>query len=132
MSISSASVLKDGTVATTGGTATSMITLDKGNGHKVLIDDGAAFNLQSTIDFSVKSPKVSSSAPGGYTQGRNSVYLRVPLSLDNGNRTVNTAQISISCDPETTDAERLTMRVYLAQLLVDSDFTVFWDDQGIE
>lgn len=131
MTISTASVLKDGTVATTSGTATSL--LSKGNTllqHNCILDDGAVFALQSSLQFTTKEPKASESAPNGYTQGRNSVYLKAPLSLDNGKTTVNTGSISIACDSETTAAEKLTMRVYLAQILVDPDFTDFWDKQS--
>lgn len=133
MSISSASVLKDGTVATTGGTATAF--LSKGTSlvqHNALIDDGAIFALQSEVQFSIKEPKVSAAAPNGYTQARNTVYYKRPVVLDNGNSTVNTASITIANDPEMTAAEKLTDRVYLAQLLVDPDFTDFWDKQGLD
>jgi len=132
MALSNSAVLKDGTVATTGGTSVSLLT--KGTSlsqHNLMIDDGAEFQLQATTDFSVKAPKVSASAPNGYTQARTSVFLRQPLLLDNGEYTTCTGSISISVDPEMTDAEKLTMRVYLAQLLVDSDFTDFWDNQAI-
>lgn len=130
MSLSNSAVLKDGTVATTGGTSTNLLT--KGQNltqHNLMIDDGAEFQLQATVDFTVKAPKVSVSAPNGYTQARNSAFLKQPLLLDNGEYTTCTGSISISCDPEMTAAEKLTMRVYLAQILVDSDFTAFWDDQ---
>lgn len=133
MSISSASVLKDGTVATTGGTATAL--LSKGTSltqHNCLLDDGATFALQSEVQFSIKEPKVSATAPNGYTQVRNVVFVKVPVVLDNGNSTVNTANITMAFDPEMTAAEKLSVRVYLAQLLTDSDFTDFWDKQGLD
>lgn len=132
MAISSASVLKDGTVSTTGGTATSLASLGNTLGqHNCYFDDGSEFLAQSNIDFTVKAPKVSATAPNGYTQARNTVLIKVPLALDNGSVTVNTVRIDFASDIEMTDAERLTMRVYAAQILSDSDFTEFWDNQSL-
>lgn len=132
MSISTSSVLVGGTVATTGGTATTMI--EKGNtldNQKVILDDSAEFINATLIDFSVRDPKVNSGAPNGYTQARSSVKLSVPLALDNGNRTVNTVTIQLSVDPETTDAEVDAIRVLAAQLIHDSDFDEFWQKQSL-
>jgi hypothetical protein len=53
------------------------------------------------------------------------------LALDNGNRTVNTFTLSLSVDPETTDAEIESMLVLAAQLLHDSDFSDFWKKQSL-
>jgi hypothetical protein len=132
MSIESSAVLVDGTVATTGGTNTSVITKGQSlDSHKVILDDGAEFIDTSTIDFSIKDPKVNSGSPNGYTQARSSVKLSVPLALDNGNRTVNTFTLSLSVDPETTDAEIESMLVLAAQLLHDSDFSDFWKKQSL-
>jgi len=129
MSITSASVLVDGTVATTGGTATTM--LSKGNTldqHKVILDDGSEFIAATTIDFAVKEPKVSTSAPNGYTQRRRTVKILSPLALDNGNTTVNSMKIELSCDHEMTAAEITSLKVLAAQLIHDSDFDEFWED----
>jgi hypothetical protein len=134
MSLKTASVLKDGTVATTGGTATTFI--DKGtspqcNSWVGILDDGSEFLAQSSATFTVKDPKVQSSAPNGYTQARSSVVLKVPLALDNGEYTLNTIKIELAVDHETTAAEIATMKVYAAQFLQDSDFTEFWTKQAL-
>jgi hypothetical protein len=132
MSIQSGAVLVGGTVATTGGTSTSFIT--KGgtlDSLKTILDDGAEFIAASTIDYQVKDPKVSTGAPNGYTQARTSVKLQVPLALDNGNRTINTFTLSLSVDPETTDAEVDAMRVLAAQLIHDADFDDLWQKQSL-
>ena len=132
MSISTSSILVDGTVATTGGTATTVITKgDTLNEHRVILDDSSEFAAQTEIRFAVKEPKVNSGAPNGYTQQRNIVSVLKPLALDNGNSTVNSAKVEIACDPETTDAEKLNLRVTLCQLIMDSDFVDFWDKQSL-
>lgn len=126
MSISTASILKDGTVATTGGTAQAFTSLgDTLNQHNAYFD-GSDFLTRSECNFTVKAPKISASAPNGYTQARSTVIMKVPLALDNGSNTVNTIKIEFSSDVETTDAEKQTMIVYAAQLLHDTDFSAFW------
>lgn len=65
-------------------------------------------------EFSVKRPKVSANAPGGYTQMRLTVFAKTPKTLANGNLTYNTRKLEISVDPETTPAE---IEVYLFDLL---------------
>lgn len=132
MTILNASILVDGTVATTGGTATTFVS--KGNtlnAHSAIVDDSSEFIAQSTCNFSIKDPKVSVSSPNGYTQARNTVKFNVPLALDNGNYTVNTLTIQLSVDPETTDAEIESMLVFGAQLLHDSDYSDFWKKQSL-
>ncbi len=131
MAISTSSILVDGTVATTGGTATSVI--QKGNTLDqvvVVLDDGSEFINQTTVTFSIKDPKVNTGAPNGYTQARSNAKITKPLALDNGNRTVNSVNIQLSVDHETTDAEIQNLLVTAAQLLVDSDFSDFWKKQS--
>lgn len=132
MSLVTSSILKDGVVATTGGTATGMIdkggTLEKWEG---ILDDGSEFISQSVCSFTIKDPKVNIGSPNGYTQARSTVTLKVPLLLDNGSYTVNTLSIQLAVDHETTDAEISTMLVYGAQLLADSDFSDFWKKQSL-
>lgn len=133
MSIRSSSILVDGTVAITAGTATGAIS--KGNDlnvHTVVLDDSSEFIDQTVVSFTAKDPKASATAPNGYTQQRQTVKINVPLALDNGNRTVNTVTLTIAVDPETTDAERLSLRVLATNVLNDADFTAFWDDGSLD
>jgi len=132
MALTTASVLKDGTVGTTGGTATGFITKGIALGiYEAIIDDSSEFLTQSTVTFTTKDPKVNAGSPNGYTQARSQVTLKVPLELDNGEHTVNTLRIELSCDHEATDAEIESMLVYGAQFLADSDFSDFWKKQSI-
>jgi len=132
MAIETSSILYDGTVATTGGTATGVIT--KGgtlNQLNVILDNSAEFINQTKIEFTVREPVVNPSAPNGYTQARSAVRMLAPLSLDNTNRTINSLKIELSVDHETTDAEIQSYLVAGAQFLVDSDFSDFWKKQSL-
>ena len=132
MSISTLSILVDGTITASAGTATSVISKGiSGNVHPVILDDSSAFDAQTTYVFTAKEPKVSVSAPNGYTQKRSSVKILKPLALDNGNRTVNTGFVEISVDPETTAAELTTLKVELAQCIMDTDLDDFFEKQSL-
>jgi hypothetical protein len=133
MSIASSSVNIDSSPSFTGGTATTLKTKDNSDGrtHIVFLDDGADLLSQKTAEFSYLPPKVQASAPNGYTQARNKVRIKAPFVLDNGERTTNTITIEVACDYEVTAAERLTLLNWAAQILLDSDYTEFWDDQSI-
>lgn len=129
MTIASSAVLVDGTVAITAGTSTVFETKGiVGNTHNVFLDDGSDLIDLETAKFTVQDHKPQASAPGGYTQARRKIRVNFPRTLANGNRTVDTFDIVMSTDPETTDAERLTMRVLACSFLHESDFLKFWDD----
>jgi hypothetical protein len=79
-----------------------------------------------TYEFSVKEPKVSLTAPNGYTQSRATCLFKAPFILDNGKRTVNTIRIEFACDIELTVAEKTDLLLQASQLLGDTDFGGFW------
>lgn len=132
MTINSSSIPVGATFAPTGGTATTLKTKSANDSrHVAYLDDGATLSGQTTFEFSQKQPKVSVGAPNGYTQARNSTLIKQPFTLDNGNLTVNTIKIEVSCDVELTAAEKLTLRELAAHTLTDSDYTEFWDEQSM-
>jgi hypothetical protein len=130
MPIEGSSIQPDATPAASGGTDTDLKLKDRGQGYvNMILDDGSEFINQVTFTFSFKDPKVSASAPNGYTQARTSVVMRSPLALDNGEYTVNTGRIELAVDHETTNSEVQTMLNCMGQLLCDSDFTEAWAEQ---
>ena len=128
--INNASVPVGTTYTPSGGTATSFKTKSNRDNHIAYLDDGSELIDQVTAEFSVKEAKVLESAPNGYSQARNSVFVRNPLALDNGGRTMNTGSVSLNCDIETTDAEKLAILELLAHFILDSDFAEFWLEQS--
>lgn len=131
MSIENLSVLVGGSVAASGGTATSLISKGAANNpHRLVLDDGAEFSDLTKFSFSVKEPKISLGAPNGYTQARNNLFIAKPLPLDNGGRTVNTFKGEFSWDIETTDAEKLELRVEAAQLIIAAALDDYYNKQS--
>lgn len=132
MTISAGSILKDPTISPSGGTAQSFSSLGGTLERKNVYFDGTQFGSRVEAEFTVKPPRVSASAPNGYTQARETVLIKSPLALDNGNTTINTISITMAADIELTDAENLTMRKYAAQILTDTEFSEFWNGQSVE
>jgi flagellar hook-associated protein FlgK len=93
--------------------------------------NGTDWLTQDRAIFKVKDPKVNTTAPNGYTQGRAEALIRRPMVLDNGNSTFNSVWAGLSCDVETTAAEKLSLRLLAAQLLTQSAFADFYDDLGL-
>lgn len=132
MPINTASVLKDGVVATTGGVATAMSSLGSTLEKHEVFFDGADVRTRSSALFSARAAKPASGAPNGYTQERRKVIVRCPLLLDNTKMTVNTVAIEFAVDVETTQAEIDTLRSYAAQVIADTDFDAFWRSGSVQ
>jgi hypothetical protein len=132
MSLNDASLLESGTVSASGGTALAFeskgMLLDK---NTLFVSADTDLRTRREVDCLVKYPKIQASAPNGYTQARAIVTLKVPLSLDNGAVTVNTIQISMSYDVETSDTEKDDMLTLGAQILSDSDFSGFFKNLSV-
>lgn len=127
MAIKNGAILVDGTVSSTGGTSTTFSEAGGGpDTLNVILNNGAALQSRTTMTFSVKEPRPSNGAPGGFTQARPTIKVLRPKTLANGNRTVNTMTLSLAVDPETTEAEVQSLLVIGAQLFHDSDFQDFW------
>jgi hypothetical protein len=132
MSISNLSVAIGTAIGVTGGTATAVISKGDSLGkHEVVLDDGSAFSDETRISFSTKEPRVSASAPAGYTQKRNTIVVQVPKTLANANTTINSARIEFSVDSETTSAEYDALRELAAQLIFDTDLDQYYNSQAV-
>lgn len=124
MSLNNASVLTGATyVAPSGGTALPFGSTGLRNNTNVLYATGDSdLRTRRTITCAVKEPKTSVSAPNGMTQARASLVFKSPLTLDNGNITVNTVRIEFAYDVETSVAEIDELKIIASQLIGDSDF----------
>lgn len=128
MSLQTLGLLASSTVAASGGTALPLTSVGGSeNKNRLVVDEDTDLRTQRSIDFSVRRPHVQGTAPNGYTQARSICAFKVPLSLANGNTTVNTVAITMSTDVETTVAEKAELRSLAAQLLIDVELDAFWD-----
>ena len=131
MGLNNASLLQGATVAASGGTALAFSSLGGSPGNTLYAIDDPDIRTRRDIVCNTTAARPKSDAPNGYTQQRTNATVKIPLTLDNGNVTVNTIRIEMSTDVETTDAEKLELRSIAAQVLVDSDFLEFWDNQSL-
>lgn len=134
MSIRLASVPIGATVAPTGGTATSLVLLnaDSTSAKAFIGTAGVTPLTRSEIAFEARAPKVNPTSPGGFTQGRSSAKISSPKVLANAARTLNSAKVEFSIDPETTAAELLILKTNLCLLILDSDFDQLWLNQSLD
>ena len=123
MGLNNASLLQGATVAASGGTALAFSSLGGSPGNTLYAIDDPDIRTRRDIVCNTTAARPKSDAPNGYPTPR--------TTLDNGNVTVNTIRIEMSTDVETTDAEKLELRSIAAQVLVDSDFLEFWDNQSL-
>lgn len=132
MGIQTSSVLYDGTIAASAGTPVDLLVLN-GNNDTVnaILDDGSEFLSNIKVAFQVKVPKVSPTAPNGFTQNRNIVKLTWPKVLANGSTTLNSVSMNMGVDVETSDAEVQTMLSLAAQIATDPDFSDYWKKQSL-
>lgn len=135
MPISGATVAPDATTyaAPTGGADLTLSSVSTSGVDKVkaFYTSETDFLTRTEYEFSVKYPAVLSTAPGGWTQARQTVFMKKPRTLANGNRTVDTCSITFAHDPETTTADRLAMRLELVQLLGNTTFGSFWKTNNL-
>lgn len=133
MPINNSQFAEGATLAATGGTAKTLVSIGgSSTGNDFYVDEDTSSITRRTLSVNVVVPKVNASAPGGYTQERANLTYRAPKVLANGNRTVNVGRIEISVDPETTAAERTALRYELAQLIFSSSFDDLFEKQNAQ
>jgi len=132
MTIRNASIPVGATFSPSGGSATTIIPINSDSASlRAFVGSSGVTALDRTeCIFTGKTPKVSSQAPGGFTQGRASVKIIVPKILATAKRTLNTGTIELSIDPETTTEEVDAMRSLLINFLNDTDFAQLWLNQS--
>lgn len=133
MPISSMTLLEGATITPTGGTGLTVKTSTnpQGTSVKAYVAEDTDLRTRRSMEFSVSEPKPNSASPNGFTLARNSVYVKVPFTLDNGEVTTHTIQIKMARDAEATQAEILELRKLGAQILIDSDLDDFYNQLAI-
>jgi len=131
MAIDQHTVHHGGTIVKTGGITNKLEKLDDGAGYANFFVSGTNLLDQKTLKFSVKRPKVSPTAPGGFTQARNTLYLKVPFTLASGLVTYVSAKVEISVDPEYPEDENRYLRAMISDLLTDTELNDFWINQSV-
>jgi hypothetical protein len=87
--------------------------------------------VQRKIDFSVSPPKVAANAPNGYTQGRRNINFTFPVTLDNGETTIETVRITFANDIETDSTRMDAIRSTVVQVLNSSALDEFFNSLSV-
>lgn len=131
MTIIATVVTLGGSIAHTPGDTDPLLSLSDSAEKHATYFDASTFALRKSADFSVKRPKVSLTAPDGYTQARNTVLLRYPIELANGLVTVNTVSIQSSISVETPLGDISNLRMLAADLLFEGALNEYWTNQSL-
>jgi hypothetical protein len=133
MAITGLSVATGATVSTTGGTAVAVAKKNSSSLDTLTLAATAdTLSLQRTFAFTVKAPKVDTSNPTGYTQARRQMVISIPKDLGSGKINVDKLTVEISTGLNTTSADILDYRKFIAQALIDSDLDGFWVTQLLD
>lgn len=97
------------TISFTGGTDVVFTESTRVNNVVNYLVAADPMTARRTLKSSVVEPKGQPTAPGGFTQAKNTVTLLVPKVLANGNTTFNKIELLLSVDRETSDAERVSL-----------------------
>lgn len=131
MSIQTASILVDGTIGVTGGTATPVDWLS-GDQNQANVAIGGTSLLDRILGvITRKSPKPSATSPDGYTQARRRFLLKFPKTTASGKLTYSTWVVESARSVETTAAEFTTQKGIVCQIISDTDFDQYWDDGSL-
>lgn len=134
MSIDASALMPDATAlpAPTGGTSVNISATRNPNGKVIAhFDAETDFLSRTTFEFATKDPVANASLPGGYTQAKESVFIKVPFTLANGNRTHNTITTTVSRDPEWDYSEAQFMRLLMGHILGASGMVAFWQSHNM-
>jgi len=133
MSLNNAALLESATMnAATGGSTLTFQSKGSLPGKNTLIVPAdTTLNLRRSMVITAVDSQKSDAAPGGNTQARATIRFNVPRTLSNGNVSTDTVELKLSCDIETSIAEKQEMLNIIAQTCVDSDFTDFYTNQVI-
>lgn len=119
----------------TAGTTTNLDTLGIRDGkQRVVTREDATYSTRRTYEFSSVEARINSNSATGYTPLRNKVIARAPISVTVAGNDIlvqNQGKIELTFDMSTTTAQKQALRESMAQLLLDSDFTEFWEDGSI-
>lgn len=133
MSIQNMTVNPTGTWAVTAGSALALKLVGQSlTQNRQAVDEAVIFPLRRSVDFSYKGPTVNANSPDGYTQRRNSCFIRMPILTASGLYTTNTVSITVSTSVEMTDAQILEMRLIASSALTDLGMNDFYNEGVLE
>lgn len=128
MALIGGSIPVGATFAPTGGTARTLSDLGGDRvGRKLLVEDGAAFNLRTTIDVSATDGIPNSGYPGGMTPNKRRVSIKVPMTVADGSTFLRQLNIELIDHVESTTSDITALRSLGVNVLNDSDFDGLWN-----
>lgn len=127
MSLSSFSLKETPTVGVTGTDDITVVSQGGGlNNLELIYSSDSTYATRRSISLSFKPSKALSTGANGFSQARNTLFYRMPITPSGGNLTTNTAELRLNVDPLSTSAEITAMLDDLCQLAKHADMANFW------
>lgn len=127
MALKNMSLLSQGSINATGGTA--LVFADDGitvqNGVHLVVPADADYQTRRQLTAKYRPPTLDAKT-GVYSKDKKSMVYVQPLTLANGTVVFNTLRIEREVHPATTVSDRDNLNIIGAQLLCDSDAGGFW------
>lgn len=128
MGIQNASILTGATISATGGTSSTLVPtgLTIANGIQVQDQSGTDARLFPTCTY-INRPAQYNRATKTWSKGKRTGKIVIPRLMTDGSIEYPLGEVRIEDFPEMTDAERLKILTWLAQMVgFDADFTAFF------
>lgn len=126
MAISTSSILNGPTIAISGGTAKTLtLTETKKNGAVVCVDTSIT-DPRIVPKYTYESAQHQMLSDGSFTKARRQVQVTRPKILTSGKIDFPTGEVMMKLHPEMSDAEILSMKQDMVQLILDPEYDNFW------
>lgn len=131
MSILNGTILDAGTAVFSGGTSKTLTLAGKDIPNGVAVADFSVtdFRIRPKVEFRNSESKLS--ATGVYGKGSRQATVVIPKILANGTQGFPCIRIKLEDFPEMTTTEIDRLRSFASQLLLDADFTAFWQTGAV-
>lgn len=127
MGLQNGTILDGATVSASGGTSKTLVPDGVEVVSGVHLIDSSNADVTTQLSITAKSKPASfDTKTGKWAKSKNSMTATIPQVIDTVQE-FPSVYITFSSHPKQTASEKLRLRAIAAQLLVDPDFTSFWD-----
>lgn len=126
MAIINGTILDGGTAVFSGGTSKTLTAVGKEIPNGIAVADFSVtdFRVRPRVELKNIEPKLGST--GKWGKGNRQCVVTIPKILADGTQGFPCVRIKLEDFPEMTTTEIDRLRSYVSQIMLDADFTAFW------
>lgn len=126
MAINGGTILSGATCAFTGGTSVTLLPTGKTVPNGISVADFSVLSILTRPRFEFRTVEAKLLSDGYYGKGSRQLVGTFPKVLASGKQGFPCIRFKLEDFPEMTPTEVDVMRLYTAQLIMDTDFDQFW------